>query len=137
MDENEKKNKDIKDQKNWLEWVVFGVSLVLVLSIVTYLGYQAYIHKPVTPKLTAEKFHDPSDNAPNRYRIVLHNKGGETAEEVKVEVRLLRNGEVLEESELGFPFAPQESQREGWVNFRSNTEPQDSVLVHVVSYKKP
>ncbi|GAB3818685.1 hypothetical protein [Pontibacter rugosus] len=127
----------IKDQKNWLEWTIFGFSLVLVLSILLYLVVQAYTHGPVTPKLIADHYLDASEHAPNRYRIVLRNLGGETAEQVKLTVRCIQNDRVMEEAELEFPFAPQESQREGWVSFRGNPNPGDSIEVHVVSYKKP
>jgi uncharacterized protein (TIGR02588 family) len=125
------------DDKNALEWTVFAVSLLLVLSILTYLFYQVYADKPSTPDLVVEHFHDPSDNAPQRYRVVVYNRGGETAEEVLVELVLEKGGEQLESVELSMPFAPRASKREGWLIFREDPDKADTLVARVVSYKKP
>ncbi|TPE46392.1 hypothetical protein [Pontibacter mangrovi] len=128
---------DIKDRKNWFEWLVFSVGLLLVLSIIGYLVYQTYHRKTSSPDLVAESYPDPSRYAPYRYRVVLHNKGGETAEQVKLEVEVQVGGEAIETADLDFPFAPQESMREGWVNFDKDPTLADTVKVKVVSYKRP
>ncbi|PKV62845.1 hypothetical protein [Pontibacter ramchanderi] len=125
------------DDKNALEWTVFAISLVLVLAILAYLGYMAYTSKPSTPDLTVEYFHDPAPHAPQRYRVVVENKGGETAEEVQVELTLQRDGEEVEQAELSIAFSPKESKREGWVIFRENIRQTDSLAARVVSYKRP
>jgi uncharacterized protein (TIGR02588 family) len=125
------------DDKNALEWTVFGVSLLLVLSILVYLAYQVYHEKPSTPDLVVEYYPDPSDNAPHRYRVVVHNKGGETAEDVTIALSLENGNEELEAAALNIPFAPKESKREGWVNFRKDPLLADTLVARVVSYKKP
>ncbi|MDX5418542.1 MAG: hypothetical protein LPK09_04945 [Hymenobacteraceae bacterium] len=131
------KGAGVDDDKNALEWTVFGVSLLLVLSILAYLVYQVYTDKPATPDLVVEYFHDPSDHAPQRYRVVVHNRGGETAEEVHVELALEQGGKQLERAELSIAFAPKESKREGWVNFKEDPARADTLVARVVSYKKP
>lgn len=137
MNKKEEKQEEIKDRKNWFEWVVFGVGLLLVLSIIGYLIYQTYHRKHASPDLVAENFPDPSEYAPYRYRVVLHNKGGETAEQVKLVVEAQARGEAIETADIDFPFAPQESKREGWVNFDKDPKQADTVVVKVVSYKRP
>lgn len=116
---------------------MFALSLVLVLAILAYLGYQTYTHEASTPDLQVVSWYDPSEHAPNRYHVLLENKGGETAEEVLVELVLMKGGAEVETAELQIPFAPRESKREGWVAFKNKPEHADTVMVSVVSYKRP
>ncbi|MBD1397766.1 hypothetical protein H9Q13_11375 [Pontibacter sp. JH31] len=125
------------DDKNALEWIVFGVSLMMVLCILGYLSYQTYTEKPATPDLVVQYFHDPSAHAPQRYRVVVLNQGGETAEEVQIELSLEKGGEQLEKAELSIAYAPKESKREGWVNFKESPAEADTLMARVVSYKRP
>ncbi|WP_242917580.1 hypothetical protein [Pontibacter liquoris] len=132
-----KKNTAADDSKNLLEWVVFYVSLLLILIILGYLGYKAYIYKPSAPDLLVTYRHDPSKYAPYRYHIQVKNQGGETAEGVNVELVLEQAGEELEAAELQIPYSPRASLREGWVNFKTNPITADTIIARVMSYKKP
>lgn len=125
------------DDKNALEWTVFAVSLLLVLTILAYLVYRVYTEEPSTPDLVVEYFHDPSEHAPQRYRVVVHNKGGETAEEVQVELALHKGEEELETAALQIAFSPKQSKREGWISFKKSTAEADTVIARVMSYKRP
>lgn len=126
-----------KEKKNWLEWIVFAVALVLVLGILGYLGYQTYIQVPSSPDLVVEIEPDPSANAPNRYHVMLYNKGGATAENVIMELALMKNGKEMEKAQLEISFAPEESKREGWVGFTGIPTQADTVVTRVISFKKP
>ncbi|GAB3539985.1 hypothetical protein GCM10027443_37250 [Pontibacter brevis] len=136
MEENSKGN-EVIDQKNMLEWAVFWASLLLLISIFSYLGYHVYADKPSTPDLYVELWPDPSAQQPTRYRVQVHNKGGETAESVMVEIYLQEDGEQLEKVELQMMFVPKESRREGWVIFNRKPKNESSVKGQVVSYQKP
>lgn len=116
---------------------MFGISLLLVLSILAYLSYQAYTDKPSSPDLVVEYFPDASPNAPYRYRVVVHNRGGETAEEVQIELAVEIEGEQVESADLSIDFAPKASKREGWVNFKADPQQADTLVAWVVSYKRP
>ncbi|MER2997528.1 hypothetical protein [Pontibacter populi] len=140
MDTHHQKDKqkdNNHDEKNWLEWLVFGISLLMLLAIFGYLGYQVKTYNPSDPEVMVEARHDPSAESPNRYQVTVMNKGGTTAEEVIAEFTLFSNGKEKETSELQIAFAPKDSKREGWVIFSVQPTASDSVVARVKSFKKP
>ncbi|HEY4650782.1 MAG TPA: hypothetical protein VIG72_05175 [Pontibacter sp.] len=134
---NTTKEQTNEDEKNWLEWLVFCISLLLVSGIFAYLVYQVIGYTSEEPDVFAEAHAAPSRLSPNRYRVTVYNKGGATAEEVIVDFTLFKAGEELERSEMQIPFSPVDSKREGWVIFSNNPAQADSLVARVVSYKKP
>lgn len=130
-------SKPVKDQKNPLEWAVFGISLLTILAIFVYLIYQTLNYKPSSPELFVEYWPDPTEAQPHRYHVVVQNTGGETAESVQVELRLEQANQETEKATLELPYVPQESRREGWVNFSSKPVHEKAVTGKVVSYQKP
>ena len=109
-----------KPEKNWLEWTVFAVGLVLVLATLGFLvreslagagGSPDVVARLGTPKAAAGGFMVP---------VEVVNVGKGTAEDVQVTVILaLPEGEP-EEAELDIAFLPRDSRRNGWVTFRSD-----------------
>jgi uncharacterized protein (TIGR02588 family) len=134
--ENEKEQSG-KDHKNELEWAVFAIGLLLVAGILGYLGYKIFTHQPSPPDLQVEYSSSPTETAPYRYHVVVKNNGGETAEEVSIELVLEGDSATIEKAELQLPFVPQASKREGWVNFSKNPDTADTIMTRVVSFKKP
>lgn len=135
--ENKQEGEEYKDKKNWLEWTVFGLGLVLTLLILGYLVYKTATHNAGPPELYVEYFPEPGRYEPHRYRVVLHNEGSETAESVTVEISLEKGGESLEKAELDVDYCPKESTREGWVSFNTDPAKADTIRARVVSYEKP
>lgn len=131
------KDKEYRNDKNFLEWTVFTISLLLVLGIILYLSYEVYTEKPSTPDLYVEYKQDPSEHAANRYHITVKNDGGETAEEVHVELSMEKAGAEIEVAQLQIPFSPKKSKREGWITFKNDPSKADTIVARVVSYKKP
>lgn len=123
--------------KNALEWSVFAFSLLLVLSILAYLSYKAITHEVSPPDLVLVYTSDPSEHAPYRYHVSIINDGGETAEEVNIELTLEKGGEELEAAELQVPFSPKGSRREGWIIFKTDPAEADTLVARVISYKRP
>lgn len=132
-----KKPTHYKDKKNGLEWTVFGLGLLLTLSILGYLTYQTVIYTPGPPQLAVEHTADPGPHEPNRFHVVIRNRGRETAESITIALGLFRNGKEIEKAELAMDFCPKESKREGWVAFHTHVAASDSVHGWVVSYEKP
>ncbi|HEX6914843.1 MAG TPA: hypothetical protein VF145_06360 [Chitinophagaceae bacterium] len=124
-------------EKNPLEWTVFAVSALLVAAVLGYLLYLSFTNRITTPNLVARYYHDPSTHQPFRYRVEIENTGGATAEDVIAEAVLLKDSSELEKAELQIMFSPKQSTREGWVIFRNDPSKADSILVKIVSYKKP
>ena len=127
----------MKLEKNLLEWTVFGFSFLLVILVISYLTYNSVTHRTSSPNVSAHYEKDPSGNHPYRYKIIVTNSGGETAEEVNIEAAIMKGGESIEKAELQIAFSPKLSEREGWVNFSRNPEEGDSITVKALSYKKP
>ena len=130
-------NKNIAPDKNLLEWAVFGLSFLLVLAILGYLAFRAAKHVNSPPDLSVEHTLQPGHNNENRYRIKVYNKGGQTAENVKIEVTLKNAQRKEQKANLDLPFSPVNSEREGWVVFEGIPMSADSVSAKIVSYKKP
>lgn len=134
---NHTNQRKTKDQKNLLEWAVFWVSLLLVMTILGYLSYQVYVYTPSSPVIWVEVQPEPTTKQPNRYHVLVHNDGAITAEAVKVEVVLQEDGEEVEKVELEMMWVPQESRREAWANFTRKPTNANTVSARVLSYQKP
>jgi uncharacterized protein (TIGR02588 family) len=131
------KQKEEGIKKNALEWSVFSGSLMLIVLVLGYLTYQAITFQPSEAKLDVVYKADPSVKAPFQYQVSLINSGGATAEEVKVEASIEKNGQSIEKAELTIAFSPKSSKKQGWINFKMDPGKADSLLVRVVSYKNP
>ena len=135
--ENKENEQNNEGKKNVLEWIVFSISLLLTLGTFSYLGYKTYTHQPSSPDILVEYSPNPTDNAPYRYHLIIQNIGGETAEEVLIEMMLQENGKTIESSEVTLSFVPKKSKREGWITFTNDPALADTILAKVVSFKRP
>ena len=132
-----KKQSQNNSEKNILEQFVFVISSLLVLSVIVYLTILSVNYKLLPPDLSVKFKEEPTVNNKNIYHIWLYNNGGETAENVKIELELFRNNKSVEKSELDIQFSPKKSIREGWITFSGSPTASDSVVARVLSYKKP
>lgn len=135
--DNQQENQHPKEKKNALEWAVFGLSLLLLLAIFGYLGYHVHKHQTSPPELQVEYSPAPSPHTPFRYHVVVHNRGGSTAEEAHLEFLMKRDTVVLDKAQLTFSWVPQSSKREGWVIFSKDPAKADTIVAQVLGYKKP
>ena len=129
-----------KVEKNWLEWGVFGVSLVLVLGTLAYLVYEATTLGDQPPIIEAQLGAPQQQAGEFAVPVTLINRGDQTAAGVMVEVTLEGNGggaaAETERSEFSIPFLPRGATREGRVSFR--TDPRLGRLqARVLGYEKP
>jgi uncharacterized protein (TIGR02588 family) len=109
-----------KPAKNWLEWTVFAVGLVLVLATLGFLIRESLVSGDGPPEILARLGEPRPAQSGHLVPIEVTNVGLATAEDVSVPVFLdLPDGE-REEAQLAIAFLPRDSRREGWVHFRSD-----------------
>lgn len=126
-----------KLEKNWVEWVVFVVSLVLVGSTLAYLAYDAATLGDAPPSIevrTGEPLQRPHNFV---IPVTVINHGDQTAEGVHIEVVLESGGEKKEQAEFQVAFLPRRSTREGWVAFQLDPRTVERVKARVTGYEKP
>lgn len=104
-------------EKNRLEWLVFGLGLLLVLGTVGFLVWDAVQGAGSPPDLSVVLGHPEPRAGSWAVPVAVRNHGGETAEGAHVVVTLELPGGEKEEAELDVAFVPRGSQRQGWVHF--------------------
>ena len=125
-----------KVQKNWFEWVVFGLGLLIVASTLGYLIYAGASMGTKPPsievRLGTPERHDFNFLVP----VTVINHGDETAGGVRVEVVMESGGVDKARGELDVAFLPRHATREGWVTF--DQDPRTAQLkARVLGYQKP
>jgi uncharacterized protein (TIGR02588 family) len=125
-----------KLQKNWFEWIVFALGLLLVFSTLGYLIYAGASMGHEPPSLEV-RLGTPEQRQFNFIvPVTVVNHGDETAEGVRIEVVMESGGEVKERGEFDLPFVPRHATREGWVTFEQ--DPRTAQLkARVQGYQRP
>lgn len=119
------------------EWITFGISLIVLLSIVVLVFYSWFKVGERPPVFVLERSGEVRQVEGKFYvPFTLTNSGGETADTVQVIAELRVNGEVEETGEQQFDFLAGGEAEEG--EFVFNHNPQDGELIlRVASYQKP
>ena len=124
-------------EKNWLEWVVFGVGLLLVVSTLAYLVYDGATAAGTPPEVEVRLGEPRAGGAGFLVPVTVSNRGGETAGGVTVEVVLEGAGSnEPERGEFTLAFLPRRGTREGWVAFR-NDPSAGRLTARALGYEKP
>jgi uncharacterized protein (TIGR02588 family) len=124
-------------RKNWLEWLVFGCGVLLVLGTVGFLARDA-MREDAKPADVIVRLGRPRAGAERHaIPVTVINVGGEAATGVRVQVALERDGTEIERAELEIPFLPRGARREGWVTFGGASGPDDRVRAAAVGYERP
>lgn len=103
--------------KNWLEWSVFFVGLVLTLTLLgylTFLGLRRGEQPPVF-RVTVQSPTEVPDGF--RFQVDVYNQGDITAQSVQVEVE--NQGE---KARFQIDFVPEHSSAKGWVVFSNKPD---------------
>ena len=126
-----------KLQKNWVEWAVFALGLLLVTSTLAYLAYDAATITDAPPSIEVRA--GQPEQRPHNFivPVSLINHGDQTAEGVLVEVVLENGGQEKERGEFTVAFLPRRSTREGWVAFQTDPRTVEQIKARVLGYEKP
>lgn len=122
--------------KNWLEWGVFALSLLFVLSTAGLLIHEhvSLGHQPADPQimLGAAEAHAGYFAVP----VKVVNRGDNTAEGVQVEVELRLDSGENEKARVQLQYLPRRATRHAWVTFRHDPR-QGKLESRVLGYQKP
>jgi len=123
-------------QKNWIEWLVFSLSAVLVTGVIGFLIFSAATLGDSPPDLKVHLSPSQPEGKYFRVPVKIKNNGDQTAEGVQIEV-VLNEGKADEETAtFEAAFLPRHSSREGAVIFK--TDPRKGKLeARVLGYEKP
>ena len=126
-----------KLEKNWLEWLVFAASLILVLSTLGYLVYDAATFGEAPPNIEFQ-LGQPQQRS-NRFVVPVSvtNRGDETAQGVHIEVTLESGGQEQENADFEIAFLPRHSTRKGWVTFKTDPRSVEQMQARVLGFEKP
>ena len=126
-----------KLEKNWLEWLVFTASLILVLSTLGYLVYDSATFGEAPPSIEFQ-LGQPQQRS-NRFVVPVSvtNRGDETAQGVHIEVTLESGGKEQENADFEIAFLPRHSTRKGWVTFKADPRSVEQMQARVLGFEKP
>ncbi|MDZ8228217.1 TIGR02588 family protein [Nostoc sp. ChiVER01] len=119
------------------EWVTFSVASLILVIIVSLVGYTWLNEKDQPPILSVSKKQTIREiNGQFYVPFEVVNSGGDTAESVQVMAELLINGKVTETGEQQIDFLSSGESEEGAFIFSQNPL-QGQLNLRVGSYKLP
>ena len=123
-------------EKNSIEWVVFAISLALIVATVAYLVRSGSRYGDDPADVIATPGEAEKVTAGYRVPVTAKNVGHAAAEQVLIEVTLREGEREVAKTELAFAFVPRRSERRGFVVF--DRDPQCCrVEARVVSFEQP
>jgi uncharacterized protein (TIGR02588 family) len=122
-------------KKNWLEWTVFGASVLLVAGVLAYLAYSSATQGDAPPDLVVQLGEPVQQSQHYSIPVAVSNQGDNPAEDVVVRITLDTGGEP-EESEFSVSYLPGGGEGNGWATFTS--DPRSGALsTRIVGYTSP
>jgi uncharacterized protein (TIGR02588 family) len=126
-----------KIEKNWLEWCVFAISLLLVGSVLGYLTYHTLFTTSTPPVLSVELAPAEQQHGYFVVPVTVYNRGNQTAEAVRIQVLLIKPDGTDERAEFEVPFLPPRSTRQGIVTFETDPHTAQRMVGRAIGYQMP
>jgi uncharacterized protein (TIGR02588 family) len=120
-----------------LEWVVGAISLVLVLSLLAYLGFRGLSDNGRPPQFVTRV--EAIEPVGDLFHVIVAvtNPGSKTAAGVIVEADLGADGEASESVEIEFDYLPAGSTRHGTFVFARDPSRDGELRLSVLGYTAP
>lgn len=117
-----------------VELVVGVVSGVLLVAVLSFLGYQAVTYRDAPPALRTHVAPlDDTDEPPRAFEVEVRNTGGQTAQAVQITGELTRNDRQVEQASATVRYIPPNSHREVVLLF--DTDPETATIsINVAGY---
>ncbi|MEF2548987.1 TIGR02588 family protein [Aurantimonas sp. E1-2-R+4] len=119
-----------------IEWIVGGISAVVVLAMIGFILFEAFSATGRTPRLAVAAGRTETMASGFRIGFRAFNGGDATAAEVTVEGSLMDGEETVETSEVTLDYIPGHSERRGALLF-SKYPGQYRLELNAKSYREP
>ncbi|MBW3636319.1 MAG: hypothetical protein KY445_07625 [Armatimonadetes bacterium] len=119
--------------KNALEWTVFALSLILIIGVLGFLGFEAISGAPTPPRLEVSLGEPLKVGKQMLVPVGVENRGATTAQGVEIEVS--RRGRD-QTATFSLPHVPRGGQRQGWVVFEAPLQ-KSELESRVLGYQEP
>lgn len=126
----------MKGRKNTLERTVFGISAAILVALVGFLIFDAMRGGSDVPDISVTTGTVIPRGEHFAVPVVVTNGGGRTAEGLRVEIALIRDGQDVEVADVTFAFVPRASHREAWALFRNDPR-QFRIDARAIGFEKP
>jgi uncharacterized protein (TIGR02588 family) len=123
--------------KNWLEWCVFGLGSVLVLSTIGYLVYEASVATDTPTNLEVQLGKAEPRGERFALPVVVANRGDGPAETIRVAVDLTTADGSEERAVLELQLLPGGGTRRGWVMLENDPAQAAELTGRAMSYEEP
>lgn len=127
--DGEETSSDISGRTPLLEWIASGIGLLLILSALGFIGWQALNDPGSAPAVIVEAT-DVSP-IPGGYRVIFraHSTGGAAAAQVRIEGTLSANNNLTPQvSSVILDYIPGRSAREGGLFFTQDPQARNLML---------
>ncbi|RYD37073.1 MAG: hypothetical protein EOP87_04250 [Verrucomicrobiaceae bacterium] len=121
--------------KNLLEWTVFGICALLVITVLALLSAAAFQVEDGPPVMRAEAGKPTSQDGWITIPVIVRNEGERVAANVEVKV-CMGTGEEKREAGFTVDFVPRGGSRSGAVSFRDMGGSMD-LECEVLGYEEP
>lgn len=121
MNERSERSKKARKRSPLMEWIFGGIGLVLTLSLIGFIAWQAVTQPPQRPPLIEVRVEKISPLGGGYVaEIVARNRSSQTAKTVEIEGTLSSGSAENETSSITFDYVPGGSTVKGVLHFTSD-----------------